>query len=322
VSFFMRQPPLSVVAPVYCEGDHLPEFVAALTAELNQLKASCGLDYEVVLVDDGSSDNTWDVMRTLTAQYSCLRCLRLSRNFGKDAALSAGLAAARGDAVITMDSDMQHPASLIPEMVALWRTGNVDVVDVCKQERQVESLLSKMCAMSFYRIFEMLTSFDLRGSGDFKLLDRKVVDAWKNLGERKLFYRGLTSWMGFRHEQIMFTPCLRCGGASKWSLTRRITLAVDSMTSFSGKPLLLIGIITLLFYALSFVVGCEALWSYATGHAHSGFTTVILLILLTGSAILTGLCIMSAYLHHAFIELKGRPRYLLAETLEADSTDS
>ena len=318
----MCQTTLSVVAPVYCEGDHLPEFVAALAAELNQLKATSALKYEIVLVDDGSSDNTWAVMRTLAPQYLCLRCLRLSRNFGKDAALSAGLAAARGDAVITMDSDMQHPASLIPEMVALWRTGTVDVVDVRKQERQAESLLSKICAVSFYRIFRMLTSYDLRGSGDFKLLDRKVVDAWKSLGERKLFYRGLTSWMGFRHEQILFTPCRRCGGSSKWSLARRVTLAVDSMTSFSGKPLLLIGIITLLFYGLSFFVGCEALWSYATGQARSGFTTVILLILLTGSAILTGLCIMSAYFHHAFVELKGRPRYLLAETLEADTTDS
>ena len=318
----MCQTTLSVVAPVYCEGDHLPEFVAALAAELNQLKNTSGLKYEIVLVDDGSSDNTWAVMRTLAPQYLCLRCLRLSRNFGKDAALSAGLAAARGDAVITMDSDMQHPAALIPEMVALWRTGTVDVVDVRKQERQAESLLSKICAVSFYRIFRMLTSYDLRGSGDFKLLDRKVVDAWKSLGERKLFYRGLTSWMGFRHEQILFTPCRRCGGSSKWSLARRVTLAVDSMTSFSGKPLLLIGIITLLFYGLSFFVGCEALWSYATGQARSGFTTVILLILLTGSAILTGLCIMSAYFHHAFVELKGRPRYLLAETLEADTTDS
>ena len=318
----MTQTIISVVAPVYCEGDHLPEFVSALAAELTQLKSTCGLSYEIVLVDDGSSDNTWAVMRTLVAQYSNLRCLRLSKNFGKDAALSAGLAAARGDAVITMDSDMQHPASLIPEMVALWRTGNVDVVDVCKQKRQVESLLSKLCAMTFYRIFRALTSYDLQGSGDFKLLDRKVVEAWKSLGERKIFYRGLTSWMGFRHEQIMFTPCQRCGGSSKWSLARRVTLAVDSMTSFSGKPLLLIGMITLLFYALAFFVGCEALWSYATGHARSGFTTVILLILLTGSAILTGLCIMSAYIHHAFVELKGRPRYLLAETLETNNTDS
>ena len=318
----MSQTTLSVVAPVYCEGDHLPEFVAALAAELTQLKSTSGLHYEIILVDDGSSDNTWEVMRTLTAQHANLRCLRLSRNFGKDAALSAGLAAASGDAVITMDSDMQHPAALIPEMVALWRTGAVDVVDVRKQERQAESFLSRICAVSFYRIFQMLTSYDLKGSGDFKLLDRKVVEAWKNLGERKLFYRGLTSWMGFRHEEILFRPCARCGGTSKWSLARRVTLAVDSMTSFSGKPLLVIGIITLLFYGLSFIVGCEALWSYATGQAESGFTTVILLMLLTGSALLTGLCILSAYLHHAFVELKGRPRYLLAETLEGDKTDA
>ena len=318
----MRQKTLSVVAPVYCEGAHLHEFVAALVGVLDPLHDEAGLDYEIVLVDDGSTDNTWSAMRALTDQYTCLRCLRLSRNFGKDAALSAGLEAANGDAVITMDSDMQHPASLIPEMVALWRTGDVDVVDVRKQERQAESLLSRICAVSFYRIFRFLTSYDLKGSGDFKLLDRKVVDAWKALGERKLFYRGLTSWMGFRHQELLFTPRLRCGGCSKWSLARRITLAVDSMTSFSGKPLLVIGIITLFFYALSFIVGCEALWSYATGQAHSGFTTVILLILLTGSAILTGLCILSAYIHHAFIELKGRPRYLLAETVESAATEA
>ena len=313
----MRPTTLSVVSPVYCEGAHLPEFVASLATELRKLKEGDGISYEIVLVDDGSTDNTWAVMRMLTGQYPDLRCLRLSRNFGKDAALSAGLAAARGEAVITMDSDMQHPASLIPDMVALWRGGAVDVVDVRKQKRQTESWLNRFCAVWFYRIFQMLTSYDLQGSGDFKLLDRKVVDAWKSLGERKIFYRGLTSWMGFRHEQMLFTPCSRCGGTSKWSLARRITLAVDSMTSFSGKPLLVIGVITLLFYAVSFIVGCEALWSYITGQARSGFTTVILLILLTGSAILTGICILAAYIHHAFVELKGRPRYLLAETLEA-----
>ena len=318
----MRQTTLSVVAPVYCEGGHLHKFVASLTGVLTALRADTGLDYEVVLVDDGSTDDTWASMRTLTEQYANLRCLRLSRNFGKDAALSAGLAAAHGDAVVTMDSDMQPPAALISEIVALWRTGAVDVVDVRKQERQVESFLSRICAVSFYRIFQMLTSYDLKGSGDFKLLDRKVVEAWKNLGERKLFYRGLTSWMGFRHDEILFRPCARCGGTSKWSLARRVTLAVDSMTSFSGTPLLIIGIITLLFYGFSFIVGCVALWSYATGQAESGFTTVILLMLLTGSAILTGLCILSAYLHHAFVELKGRPRYLLAETLESDKTDA
>ena len=216
---------------------------------------------------------------------------------------------------------MQHPATLIPRMVARWRTGTVDVIDVRKQERQKESFFSRFCALTFYRLFQALTSYDLKGSGDFKLLDRKVVEAWKSLGERKPFYRALTSWMGFRHEQIFFTPLARHGGTSKWSLARRATLAVDSMTSFSGKPLLLIGCITLLFYALSIFVGCEALWNYATGQARSGFTTLILLTLLTGSAILTGLCILSAYIHHAFVELKGRPRFLLSETLESDTTE-
>ncbi|SDF84057.1 glycosyltransferase family 2 protein [Desulfovibrio legallii] len=312
---------ISVVAPAYCEGACLHEFVADLATVLDRLQAETRLGYEIILVDDGSTDDTWAAMRRLTEQYPRLRCLRLSRNFGKDAALSAGLAAARGDAVVTMDSDMQHPASLIPEMAALWLSGAADVVDVRKQERQAESVFNRFCALAFYRLFQMLTSYDLKGSGDFKLLDRKVVDAWNNLGERKAFYRGLTSWMGFRHKEIFFTPRARNNGSSKWSLARKTTLAVDSVTSFSGKPLLLIGCITLLFYALSLVVGCEALWSYVTGEAQSGFTTVILLILFTGSAILTGLCILSAYIHHAFVELKGRPRFLLAETAQSDAAD-
>lgn len=312
---------LSVIAPAYCEGACLGAFVTDLIAVLDQLRAETRLGYEIILVDDGSTDDTWAAMRALAQRYPRLRCLRLSRNFGKDAALSAGLEAARGDVVITMDSDMQHPATLIPQMVARWRTGTVDVIDVRKQERQKESFFSRFCALTFYRLFQALTSYGLKGSGDFKLLDRKVVEAWKSLGERKPFYRALTSWMGFRHEQIFFTPLARHGGTSKWSLARRATLAVDSMTSFSGKPLLLIGCITLLFYALSIFVGCEALWNYATGQARSGFTTLILLTLLTGSAILTGLCILSAYIHHAFVELKGRPRFLLSETLESDTTE-
>lgn len=308
---------LSVVAPVFCEALHLEDFVAGLAVVLDSLATERALAYEIILVDDGSTDGTWDCMRNMADKKPFLHCVKLSRNFGKDAALAAGLDAARGDAVITMDSDMQHPASLIPEMVALWQKGDVDVVDICKQERQQESPISRLCALAFYRVFSLLTSYDLRGSGDFKLLDRKVIEAWKKLGERKLFYRGLTSWMGFRHAQLFFTPSPRASGCSKWSMARRIALAVDSITSFSSKPVIIIWIMALLFYIFSLGVGCEALWSYATGNAESGFTTVILLILVTGSSILTAQCVLSAYIHNTFAELKGRPRYLVADTAKS-----
>ncbi|MDR1685598.1 MAG: glycosyltransferase family 2 protein [Desulfovibrio sp.] len=302
-------PVLSVVSPVYCEGAQIGVFLDAVEAVLR----SVALSYEIVLVDDGSTDDSWERMKEESARRPCLHCLRLSRNFGKEAALAAGLEAARGEAVITLDCDLQHPPELIPEMTRIWSADEADIVEARKEKRQRESRLDSLFAALFYRMFRLLTSLDLEGAGDFKLLDRDVVEAWKSMPERKLFYRGMTSWLGFRRRELFFVPAERRSGAGKWSFFKKIRLALDSLTAFSAKPITLIWLLGLFFFGFSLVVGSEALWMHFSGRAMTGFTSVILLILVTGASVLAAICILSVYIRQNFHEIKGRPRYLISE---------
>ncbi|MDR2800115.1 MAG: glycosyltransferase family 2 protein [Desulfovibrio sp.] len=304
-------PVLSIVSPVYCEGAHIHAFLDAV----EEAVAPLGLSYEIILVDDGSKDDSFAQMRKAAQTRPFLRCLRLSRNFGKEAALSAGLEAATGEAVITLDADLQHPPALIPEMVRLWRENAADVIEAHKEKRQRESIADRMAASLFYKLFFLFTSIDIKGAGDFKLLDRKVVQAWKSMPERKVFYRGMISWLGFRHYELPFVPAERQSGVGKWSFLNKIRLALDSITAFSSKPLTMIWLLGLLFFVFSILVGAEALWKYFTGQAMDGFTTVILLILVTGASILSAICILSVYIRQNFHELKGRPRYLVSERI-------
>ncbi|MDR3176889.1 MAG: glycosyltransferase family 2 protein [Desulfovibrio sp.] len=304
-------PVLSIVSPVYCEGAHIHVFLDAVEEAVCPL----GLSYEIILVDDGSKDDSFAQMRKAAQTRPLLRCLRLSRNFGKEAALAAGLEAATGEAVVTLDADLQHPPALIPEMVRLWRENAADVIEAHKEKRQRESLADRVAALLFYKLFFLFTSIDIEGAGDFKLLDRKVVQAWKSMPERKVFYRGMVSWLGFRRHELPFVPAERQSGTGKWSFLNKIRLALDSITAFSSKPLTLIWLLGLLFFVFSILVGAETLWKYFTGQALDGFTTVILLILVTGASILSAICILSVYIRQNFHELKGRPRYLISERI-------
>ncbi|MDR1946498.1 MAG: glycosyltransferase family 2 protein [Desulfovibrio sp.] len=300
---------LSVVSPVYCESAQIGVFLDAVEKVLRPLD----LPYEILLVDDGSTDDSWERMKAEAGRRPCLRCLRLSRNFGKEAALAAGLEAAIGEAVITLDSDLQHPPELIPEMIRVWQDDEADIVEARKEKRQRESRLDSLFAVLFYKMFHLLTSLDLEGAGDFKLLDRDVVEAWKSMPERKLFYRGMTSWLGFRHREIFFVPADRRSGGSKWSFFKKIRLALDSLTAFSAKPITLIWLLGLFFFGFSLIVGGEALWMHFSGQAMTGFTSVILLILVTGASVLAAICVLSVYIRQNFHEIKGRPRYLISE---------
>ncbi|MDR1857513.1 MAG: glycosyltransferase family 2 protein [Desulfovibrio sp.] len=308
---------LSVVSPAFCEASNIGPFLTATMEVLERIRTTRGLDWEIILVDDGSTDDTWERMRQETERRPHLRCLRFSRNFGKEAAIAAGLAAAKGDVVITLDSDLQHPPELIEKMLDIWAQGNVEIVDARKAVRQRESSGSRLFANWYYNCFKALTECDLKESSDFKLLDRRVVEAVKSLPERKRFFRGITAWMGFRHGEVLFEPPDRVNGQTRWSVSQRIALAVDSMTSFSSKPILLIWGLTAIFYIFSIVVGGEAIWTHIQGNASTGFTTVILLVLLTGSAIMTALCVLSTYIHQTFQEIKGRPSHLISDTAES-----
>jgi glycosyltransferase involved in cell wall biosynthesis len=309
-----RQPLLSVVMPVFREGSHLHGFLAEVRCSLQQ----CNLPYELLLVDDGSPDDTWEVIVAQAKSDQPLRALRLSRNFGKESALCAGLEHARGNGVIVIDADGQHPPSLIPDMVRLWQSSGVDIVEAVKRRRGRESLSSKLGAQLFYFILNKLSGFHFKGASDFKLMNRQAVDAWLKMHERNVFFRGMTVWMGFNTVQIPFEIVPRSAGQSTWSVLRRLKLALVGITAFSSFPLHLVTFAGVIFLGLSVFLGLETLYLKLTGQAVSGFATVILLELIIGSLLMVSLGIIGEYLARIYEEVKGRPRYLVKESIEPD----
>ncbi len=306
---------LSVVIPVFREGAHLRAFLAAVRSSLEQ----CHLSYELVLVDDGSPDDTWGVITTEAKNCQALRALRLSRNFGKESALCAGLEHAKGDAVIVMDADGQHPPSLIPDMVNLWQTSGGDIVEAVKRRRGRESLSNKLGAQLFYFILNKLSGFHFKGASDFKLMNRKAVDAWLKMHERNVFFRGMTVWMGFTTVQVPFEVVPRSAGQSTWSVLKRLKLALVGITAFSSFPLHLVTFAGVIFLGISVLLALETVYLKLAGRAVSGFATVILLELIIGSLLMISLGIIGEYLARIYEEVKGRPRYLVKESIESDS---
>nr|WP_315488474.1 glycosyltransferase family 2 protein [uncultured Rhodoferax sp.] len=299
---------LSIVIPLYREGMHLVATLKETLASLDTL----GMAYELILVDDGSPDNTWQVIADQSQLFPAIKGIRLSRNFGKEAALAAGLEQATGDAIVVMDGDLQHPPTLIHTMVQQWKDG-AEVVEAVKQHRGAESLYSKIRAKIFYAIFSRLAGYDLRGASDFKLMDRRVLDAWRGMGERNLFFRGMNAWLGFRRVQIPFDVPDRTGGESNWSVLQLVRLAMTAVTSFSSAPLQLITFTGAGFAVFALVLGTQTLYQKIAGHAVDGFTTVILLLLVIGGAVMLGLGIIGTYIARIYEEVKGRPRYIVAE---------
>jgi polyisoprenyl-phosphate glycosyltransferase len=273
-------------------------------------------------VDDGSSDETWRIITEEAKGFSALRGLRLSRNFGKESALCAGLEHARGDAVILMDGDGQHPPSLLPEMVRMWQTSGADIIEAVKRSRGRESLVGKSGALVFYFLLDKLSGFDFKGASDFKLLNRKAVNAWLKMGERNVFFRGMTAWMGFTTVRIPFEVVPRSGGQSTWSYLKRMKLALTGITSFSSLPLQLVTFAGALFLVFSVVLGAQTLFLQLSGRAVSGFATVILLLLIIGSLLMISLGIIGEYLARIYEEVKGRPRYLIKESIDSREPSS
>ena len=298
---------LSVVIPLYREAAHLPQTLQQIIGVLDGLATP----YELILVDDGSPDDTWPVITQQAARHGAIRGLRLSRNFGKEAALAAGLEQARGNPVVVMDGDLQHPPELLPAMLAAWRDG-AEVVEAVKTYRG-DGVRHGTEARLFYRLFALLTGQDLRGASDFKLMDRRVLLAWRSLGERSLFFRGMHAWVGFRRVQLPFEVPERAGGSSGWSLIDLVRLAVTAVTSFSSAPLQLISLVGMAFALFALVLGAQTLYLKFTGTAITGFTTVILLLLVIGSAMMIGLGIIGTYIARIYDEVKARPRYIVAE---------
>jgi len=298
---------LSVVVPAHNEA---PGIAHAVDVMLQAL-VSCRMNLELIVVDDGSRDETFDRIKQLAAKDGRIKGLRFSRNFGKEAALLAGLRAAGGDAVVTIDSDLQHPPALIPQMIDAWRDGAM-VVDAVKRSREKDGAFARMRAGLFNSFLSRLGGINMENASDFKLMDRIVVDAITcGLPEKQRFYRGLADWVGYPHASIPFDVGARAEGQGKWTLWNLIDLATTATVSFTSAPLRIVTILGLLTLVFGFAVAAEALVGWFQGSAISGFTTTIITLLIVGSFIMISLGIIGEYIAKIYDEVKARPSYLV-----------
>lgn len=302
---------ISVVIPAHREREVIGATVLAVIAVLREM----GADFEIIVVDDGSCDGTFEAVAQLHCQYPQVKAVRLSRQFGKEAAMLAGLAHARGAAVITIDGDLQHPPELISDMVAAWRAG-AHIVHGVKKTRLYGGRLHRTAARLFNTVFSWVAGFDIVGSSDFKLLDARVARLLaEQFPEHGRFHRGLSTWVGFQQATVPFEVRERVGGQSRWRLSALFSYAWNTLTAYSSLPLKLVPMMGALMLVVSLVLGGEAIVSRVLGRSISGFATLEITILFTGSMIMIGLGIIGQYLARMYDELKQRPLYLVAEQI-------
>ena len=298
---------LSIILPSYNEEQNIENTYNVLSGLLREND----IDFELLFISDGSKDATYANICELAAKDGRVRGAEFSRNFGKEAAIFAGLELAKGDAVVVMDCDLQHPPEVILQMVEKWREG-AEVVEGIKSKRGKENPFHTMSTSSFYGLMSAFMKMDMKATSDFKLLDRKVVDSLLSLTEKDTFFRALSFWVGFKTEKVYYEVQERIYGKSKWSTASLIRYAVSNVTSFTTVPLKLVSVIGGIFIILSIGLGIQTLVRFIMGNAADGFTTVILLMLLIGGLILFSLGIIGNYLARVYEEVKGRPRYIIS----------
>lgn len=302
---------LSVVVPCYNEQDN----IASFACELDKILSSAGIGYELVLVNDGSGDQSWSIMKRLANSSLNISAVNLSRNFGKENAIFAGLEIAGGDCVAVMDGDFQHPIETLVEMYRLWQNG-VQIVNGVKSDRGQESRAHGIMVKIFYNSLAKMSGMQLYNSSDFKLMDRAVVDALNQMPEKLAFFRGLSQWVGFRSEKVYFEVEERKAGHSKFSFKSLARLAVNSVTSFTSVPLHLVTVMAVVTFIFSIIMGVDTYINWVTHNAFVGFSTVIFLILIIGSGIMFSLGIIGHYLAKIYEEVKGRPKYIINEVIK------
>ena len=294
---------LSVILPSYNEE----KMIAKATERMAEILQPEKIDYELLFIDDGSRDGTWAQINEAAEKDSHVVGVHFSRNFGKEAAMFAGLEQAKGDCCVVIDCDLQHPPEKIVEMYRLWEQG-YEVVEGIKEDRGEESGLHKFAANSFYGLISKATGMDMSSSSDFKLLDRKVVDTLNSLPERNVFFRALSFWVGYKKTSVSYCVQERTEGVSKWSTKSLIKYALTNISSFSSAPLHIVTVLGFIMLAVSVVLGIIALVQKISGVALGGFTTVILLLLFSASVIMISLGIIGYYIARIYDEIKGRPR--------------
>jgi polyisoprenyl-phosphate glycosyltransferase len=309
---------LTVVVPAFNESSGLREFHARLAPVLDQLR-QLDLIADVLYVDDGSRDDTWDVIRSLHEKDPRAAGLKLSRNFGKEHAMTAGLDRTDADAVVVIDADLQDPPELIPKFVDAWRQ-RYDIVYGTRSTRAGESGMKRFTAAAFYRVMERLSSTQVpRDTGDFRLMNRRAVDALGQLRERQRFMKGLFAWVGYRQTSVVYERDARFAGTSKFNYWRLWNFALDGITSFSGAPLKVATYIGVMTAVLAFLFGIFVLIkAIFFGDPVRGYPTLMLVILFLGGVQLIALGVIGEYLGRLYLEAKQRPLYLVDEYVASD----
>lgn len=312
-------PELSVVVPLHNEEPNVDCLFQRLAAVLDRLQIS----YEIVCVDDGSQDNTLERLLAHHCLNSSIKIVSLSRNFGKEIALTAGIDATRGAAVIPIDADLQDPPELIEALIAKWREG-YDVVYATRRSRQGETWLKRLTANVFYRVIGQMSNVPIpRDTGDFRLLDRRVVDVLKQMPERTRFMKGLFSWVGFKQTAILYDRAERHQGQSSWNYWRLWNFAVDGITSFSLLPLKVWSYVGLMLSLLSFIYASFlVVRTLILGVDVPGYASLMVAVLFMGGVQLLTLGIIGEYLGRVYDEVKGRPLYLVRDSYGFDTNGS
>jgi len=315
-------PKLSVVLPCYNEAEGLVSLHRRLADTLDSLR----LTFEIIFVDDGSSDGTWAEIEAISRRDAHVRGIRFSRNFGHQAALLAGLEVSKGQAAVVMDSDGQHPPELIPQMVDRWLKG-AEVVNTLREEVGGQSIFKRVSSALYYRFFTKLTGIRMRaGQADFRLMDRKVIDAVLTVRNRRPFFRGFVAWVGFRQEYLAYKPEIRLAGTSKYSLSRMLLLALDGSISFSYTPIRITAFLGLGMTLFSFAYGLYAIivrlfLAESMENLAPGWASIASLLSFGFGVIFMQLGLIGEYVARLYIEGGVRPIYIVAEHLGPQVSD-
>ena len=301
---------LSVVLPAYNEE----QMLAKTCRTLKKILDLAEINYELVIVDDGSTDQTWKIIEETAEKDRNVTGVHFSRNFGKEAAIVAGLAQASGNAVAVMDCDLQHPPEVLVKMYRLWEQG-YEVVEGIKKSRGTETVFHRKSAGFFYRIMSRATGFNMENASDFKLLDRKAVESVLSMPERSMFFRATSSWVGFKSTSVPFEVQEREAGETKWSTRALIGYAFRNIVSFTTIPLQFVTAGAGACFLCSLILLIYSLIRYFTGHAVEGYTTLLIVTLFIGSAIMLSLGIIGYYIARIYEEVKHRPRYIVSKII-------
>ncbi len=301
---------ISIVIPVYNEAGNLKIILHAI----KKVFESMPYDFSIIFVNDGSQDETLNIIKKLSEENNEVGYISFSRNFGHQNALKAGFDSSNADAVISMDGDMQHSPTVIPELINLWENGN-DIVYTIRKDHKELPMLKRTTSNLFYKIMNQLSSIELeRGTADFRLLDKKVVNVLRDIKEYDLFWRGMVKWLGFKQISIEYSPAERASGKSKYTIKKMLELALRGITSFSTKPLSIAIYIGFLSSLISILYIPYALVSYFYGHVISGWASIIVTIAFFGGLQLMILGIIGIYLGKLFMQSKNRPHYIVNES--------